>query len=92
MRRTGSAVYFLLVLLLLVPFVTTFELLLLLLLLFRLINPLDANVPVDDDCRRESESKFLTRVVNESRFVRGNGDDVTYLLGDEGMLTTVVLP
>lgn len=37
----------------------------------------------------------MTRVVNESRFERGNGDeeDVTYLFGDAGgMFTTVVLP
>lgn len=58
-RRTGSAVYFLFV-----PFGTAFgdvgE---------RVMRtPLDAdNVPVDDDWRRESESKFFTFVVNESR-------------------------
>jgi hypothetical protein len=52
--------------------------------------------PVDDDWRRESESKFFTLVVNESRLRRGRGDEATYLLlaigrGD-GMFTIVVFP
>lgn len=56
--------------------------------------PLDAdNAPVDDDWRRESESKFFTLDVNESRFKRGRGDEATYLLfKPDGMLTTVVAP
>jgi hypothetical protein len=89
LRRTGSAVYFLLF----VPFVTAFgdvgERV--------TMPPLDADsAPVDDDWRRESESKFFTLVVNESRLRRGRGDEATYLLlprgeGD-GMFTIVVVP
>jgi hypothetical protein len=58
--------------------------------------PLDGKVLVDDDCRRDSESRFFTRVVRESRLGRGRGDDATYLLpeftGDGGIFTMVVLP
>lgn len=54
----------------------------------------ESNVPVDDDCRRERESKFLTFAVNESRLARGRGDDVMCLefnVDDvEEILTTVV--
>lgn len=56
--------------------------------------PVDPEI-ADDVWRRESESRFLTFVVSESRFERGSGDDVTYLLElvmPEGMLTTVVEP
>lgn len=85
-RRTGSAVCFRL---LDVPFVTAF-----------CGDRVTDNAPVDpeiadDVWRRESESRFLTFVVSESRFERGSGDDVTYLLElvmPEGMLTTVVEP
>lgn len=51
------------------------------------------SVPVDDDWSRESESRFFTRVVNESRLGRGSGEDVTYFVlrgDDDGILTTVV--
>lgn len=50
-------------------------------------------MPVEVDCSRESESRFFTRVVNESRLGRGSGEEVTYLefIGDaEGIFTTVV--
>lgn len=55
------------------------------------------NVVVADDDEvdwsRDNESRFFTRVVNESRLGRGRGEDVTYLEfsgDDDGILTTVV--
>ena len=56
----------------------------------------DSVRPLDGDTvwSRESESKFLTLVVNESRLGRGgSGDEAgTYLLLLAGMLMIVVLP
>lgn len=52
--------------------------------------PVEADAP-DPDWNRESESKFFTRVVSESRFAFGSGELLTMVAAMAG-LTTVGEP